>query len=272
MSNLGRRVLTALILAPLFLAALFLLAPGHFALLLGLILLLAVWEWGTLCGLGRGGQLGWGAACLLLAAVIHQFGLLWWTVVAGTLFWLLAAAAVLAFPRGRGLWAQWPWRLFAGLCVLLPAWAGMVLLQGQAMGPWLVLWTMLMVWGSDIGGYFAGHAFGRHKLAPAVSPGKTVEGLIGGVLLAALLSAALAWAAGVAPSAVPVLVLVTLLVVAISIFGDLFESLMKRVAGVKDSGSLLPGHGGVLDRIDAALAAAPVAALLAHFAVPVLLP
>jgi phosphatidate cytidylyltransferase len=133
-------------------------------------------------------------------------------------------------------------------------------------GPWLVLWTMLMVWGSDIGGYFIGRAWGKHKLAPAVSPGKTVEGLFGGVGAALLLSLLMVAAAGLPIAALLCIVVITLLGVAAAVFGDLFESLIKRVAGVKDSGNLLPGHGGVLDRIDAVLAAAPVAAvLLQHF-------
>lgn len=262
MSNLGRRVVTALILVPLFLAALFLLSGWTFAVFLGLILLLAVWEWGGLCALDAGRRALWLLCCTVLAAGLYLLQGLWVTALLGALFWIGAIAAVILFPRGRELWARSGVRLLAGLLVLMPAWAALLVLQGMPDGPWLVLWTMLMVWGADIGGYFVGRAWGRHKLAPAVSPGKTVEGLLGGVGVAVLLSLAMVMAAGVPFSALFPVLIVTLVVVAAAVFGDLFESLIKRVAGVKDSGSLLPGHGGVLDRIDAVLAAAPIAALL----------
>ncbi len=264
MSNLGRRVVTALILVPLFLAALFLLSGWVFAGFLGLILLLGAWEWGGLCELDPTRRSLWLLACTLLAAglyLVHGLGL---AVIIGVVFWIGAIAAVIAFPRGRTFWATRSVRLSAGILVLIPAWAALLMLQAMPQGPWLVLWTMLMVWGSDIGGYFFGRAMGRHKLAPSVSPGKTVEGLFGGVGVALLLSLIMVVAAGLPASALFGVIVITLLVVAAAVFGDLFESLIKRVSGVKDSGNLLPGHGGVLDRVDAVLAAAPVAAVLLH--------
>ncbi len=265
MSNLGRRVVTALVLAPLFLAALFLLPHPLFALFLGLILLLAAWEWCGLCELGAIGKAAALAVCSLLAVLALLLEMLWPVAVVGTGFWVVAACAVVLFPRGRAFWSLRSVRLGAGLLVLIPAWSALVLLQAGTLGPWLVLWTMLMVWATDIGGYFVGRAFGRHKLAPAVSPGKTIEGLLGGVVAALLVSLTMVFAGGLA-AALGLVIVITVLVVAASVFGDLFESLAKRVAGAKDSGTLLPGHGGVLDRIDAVLAAAPVAAvLLGHF-------
>lgn len=259
---LALRILTALVLAPLFLAGLFLLPPGGFALFLGAFLLLGAWEWAGLCGFDAAGRTAGG---LLLAALA---GGAWWgglqdaVVFVGCGAWLLMAVAVVRFPAGRRLWERPVVRALAGVVLLLAAWSGLTLLQGRAGGPWLVLWTMLLVWGADIGAYFAGRAFGRRKLAPAVSPGKTVEGLAGGALAALLLSAAMAAAAGFGSGAIPAVAAASLLVIAASVVGDLLESLVKRVAGVKDSGTLLPGHGGVLDRIDAVLAAAPVAAAL----------
>jgi phosphatidate cytidylyltransferase len=121
---------------------------------------------------------------------------------------------------------------------------------------------MVLVWAADIGGYFAGRAFGRRRLAPEVSPGKTLEGLAGGVLAALVVSVMIAMAAGYGVDALGWLILASIAVIAASVVGDLMESLVKRVAGVKDSGTLLPGHGGILDRVDAVLAAAPVAAVL----------
>lgn len=264
MSNLGRRVATALILVPLFLAALFLLSPWLFAVFLGLILLLGAWEWGGLCKLGPIRRGLWLLTCTGLATALYLLQGLWLAVLAGVAFWLFAMAAVIVFPRGQTLWAKPALRIAAGLLVLIPAWAALVLLKAMPHGPWLVLWTMLMVWGSDIGGYFFGRAWGRRKLAPAVSPGKTIEGLLGGVVAATLLSLVMVLGAGLPVSVLFGVIFITLLVVAAAVFGDLFESLIKRVAGVKDSGTLLPGHGGVLDRIDAVLAAAPVAAVLLH--------
>lgn len=259
--------MTALILVPLFLAALFLFSAWAFAVFLGLILLLAAWEWGGLCELEAVPKGLWLLSCIVLAAGLYLLHGLLWTALVGVMFWFLAIVAVIVFPRGRALWSSRAARLGAGFLVLIPAWAALLVLQGMPQGPWLVLWTMLMVWGSDIGGYFVGRAWGRRKLAPAVSPGKTIEGLLGGVGAALLLSLVMLVAARLPIAALFPVVIITLLVVAAAVFGDLFESLIKRVAGVKDSGSLLPGHGGVLDRIDAVLAAAPVAAvLLYHFA------
>ncbi|MEE4381065.1 MAG: phosphatidate cytidylyltransferase [Pseudomonadales bacterium] len=259
---LALRILTALVLAPLFLAGLFLLPPGGFALFVGAFLLLGAWEWAGLCGFGGAGRAAGGLLLAGLAAGAWFAGLREAVVLVGCGAWLLMALAVVRFPAGRRLWERPAARALAGTVLLLAAWSGLTLLQGRSGGPWLVLWTMLLVWGADIGAYFAGRAFGRHKLAPAVSPGKTVEGLAGGAIAALLLSAAMAAAAGFGPGAIPAVAAASLLVIAASVVGDLLESLVKRVAGVKDSGTLLPGHGGVLDRIDAVLAAAPVAAAL----------
>lgn len=257
------RVLTAAILAPLFLAGIFFLPADGFALFIGAFLLLSGWEWGGLCGFRRAGRV---VLSLLLALAA---GVIWWAegelmaAAVGSAFWVLALVAVASYPGARARWQQPAVRIMAGVLMLLPAWAGLTLLQARDGGPWLVLWTMVIVWAADIGAYFAGHALGRHKLAPSVSPGKTVEGMVGGALAALLLSVVIAGAAGFGgASALAVVVLVSLLVIAASVVGDLMESLVKRVAGVKDSGTMLPGHGGVLDRIDAVLAAAPVAALL----------
>jgi phosphatidate cytidylyltransferase len=142
--------------------------------------------------------------------------------------------------------------------VLLPAWIGLAYLRLDQAGSWLILYVIALVACADIGAYFAGRAFGRHKMAPAVSPGKTLEGLAGGitaVALFALLISAIALPAAISPSAFLLLSMATALA---SVLGDLVESMVKRHRGVKDSGTLLPGHGGVLDRIDSLAAAIPV--------------
>ncbi len=183
-----------------------------------------------------------------------------------TLFWLLVAPPWLAYrwkPASRLAMAVVGW------VVLIGAWVALVALKVHS--PWLVLAAMAIVWIADTAAYFTGRAFGRNKLAPEVSPGKTWEGVYGALAAVAVyavalvpLAAAAGYSGRVTPLAVGIWVAFTLALVALSVEGDLFESLLKRHAGVKDSGRLLPGHGGILDRIDALLAAMPAAALLAH--------
>ncbi|MEM7000572.1 MAG: phosphatidate cytidylyltransferase, partial [Pseudomonadota bacterium] len=145
-----------------------------------------------------------------------------------------------------------------GLVILSGAWVSLVTIRELPQGAWWIGWVLLMVWAADIGAYFAGKKFGRRLLAPKVSPGKTWEGVLGGYLLSVGVSgvAVALWQ----PQAL-IWLLVTVVLIAVSVFGDLFESLLKRATGIKDSGTLLPGHGGMLDRIDSALAVLPVLTL-----------
>ena len=201
-----------------------------------------------------------------LIAFLLLFGWLW-TAQSAHLLWLLAAACVWWFVAL--LWLSWaPARhhpalaLVCGLPVLVPAFVAVARLQvttlGIARGPQIVLWLVLLVIAADIGGYFSGRSLGRRKLAPRVSPGKTVEGALGGLVLVAVVAAAAALHFSLpAVSAV----IFGCAVGICSIVGDLTESMFKRAAGLKDSGSLLPGHGGLLDRIDGFTAAAPLYAL-----------
>lgn len=153
-------------------------------------------------------------------------------------------------------------KLAAGTLAVLPAWAALVLLHANPdKGNLWLLTALTMVWAADSGAYFAGRAFGKHKLAPRVSPNKTIEGLLGGMVAGIVVACAFGWLAGLTVAHVPQLVLVSAVAVLASVLGDLFESLLKRHAGAKDSGAVIPGHGGVLDRIDGVLAALPVFAL-----------
>lgn len=271
------RLITALILVPAVIAALFLLHPFYFAVSLVGVCTLAAWEWGPLAGFTACWQrivlslLG----CLLLVTVFllpHQFPAADYKpfLVAGMLWWLLALMLVLAYPRSAFFWQRsCILRLLFGIVTLLPFVAGMLELHryhaisvgpgavNNHTGAWVLLFVMFLVWGADSGAYLFGKLFGRHKLLPRVSPGKTWEGVLGGVLT----SAVIAWLFGLwAPLEINsrVLLISSVCAVLASVLGDLAESMFKREAGIKDSGNIIPGHGGILDRIDSLTAAVPV--------------
>lgn len=258
---LRARIITAVILAPLVIAAIYLLPLAGYALFFWLIAAAGTYEWAGLAGITTPGAR---MACLVplagLALVTWQFpdswhGVLW----LGAAFWVLAAIAVVAYPRGGRFSVQAALAIPCGLIVGWAAWMGLVVIRAEPGGANWVLWLLFLVWGADIGAYFAGRRFGKRKLAPHVSPGKTWEGLIGGILFSLLLTLAMLVPMGeFALWWVPVIVGL----VVVSVFGDLFESVMKRARGVKDSGTLLPGHGGVLDRIDSVVAVLPVFSLV----------
>jgi phosphatidate cytidylyltransferase len=268
---LKTRLLTALVLIPLLLAALFWLPSVLVAVLFGAVIFLGALEWGMLSGFAGGRRLAYAVAVTAVGAfavvpivllptprmpvmpLLASFG-------AVLLFWLLALAALVRNRPDSFLFHGVPGRALSGFFVLVPAWQATVLLHAHDGHAWpaLLVFLFLLVWGADSFAYFAGHIFGRHKLAPAVSPGKTIEGVVGGmlaVLLLAVLAGLFLWKT----DGVRWLwwLLLCLAVGLISVLGDLVESKMKRVAGVKDSGTIVPGHGGVLDRIDALTAAAP---------------
>jgi phosphatidate cytidylyltransferase len=250
-------------LGALLLVGLFLLPPLQSVLVFGAVFTLGAWEWAGF------GLLNGAAARLAYAAIIALLLLVsWrWTAEPAHLIFFLAAACawwVLAL-----LWLMLaPTRhqrvltLLCGFAVLAPAFVALARLQvsvnGFARGPFIVLWLVLMVCAADIGAYFAGRRFGRRKLAPSVSPGKTWEGALGGLLMVATVALG-----GALYFALPALAALALgcCVCAFSIIGDLTESMFKRSAALKDSSSLLPGHGGLLDRLDSVTAAAPLYAL-----------
>ena len=264
---LSRRILTALVLIPLLLAALFYLPTFWIALLFGVFILAAAWEWSALAGIGAAGARWLYAVSLTAFGGLAIFALLRNPasavplMLAAMLWWLWVLAELLWHPQpDRGWLATRAGRRVSGFCVLAPAWVAPLYLHVADQGsPALLVFLFILVWTADTAAYFSGWAFGRHKLAPRISPGKTVEGALGGLGAVALLAYAcgnLIWRLeGALLAAWIALAVVT---AAFSIVGDLAESKFKRIAGVKDSGQLLPGHGGVLDRIDAFTAAAPV--------------
>lgn len=259
---LKQRLITGVVLAPLVIAGFVLLSQPWFAVMIGFIVGLAAWEWARLAGEQRQvGRVIYALLIILLLAGLYHLDLKPYIVLLPALgWWLLATAMVLRYPGGHAL-RLGPVALFYGLLILLPAWYGLIWLRNQENGLLLLLTVVIMVWAADIGAYFAGKRFGRRKLLPKVSPGKTFEGLLGGVVLTQVLAVAamlyLSWSV----QSVLLGMLGVLLVVLFSVVGDLTESLFKREQGLKDSSNLLPGHGGVMDRIDSLTAAIPLFAL-----------
>lgn len=277
---LWQRVLTALALIPLVIGALFFLEPPFLGLVMVAVVAIGGWEWAKLARLpARRHQYlfafafaALALALLLAAGILNDAGQLlvtlaplWWL---SALWWLVAVVAVLVYPRGQRLWRFRPLLIVAGILNLVPFAASLVALDCLILGsdihagPKLLLALMVVVWCADSGAYFAGRRFGRHKLSPAVSPGKTWEGFFGG-MAASLLAAVLAVVVLGLPSAAALPFIVAAAIAAlVSVFGDLSESMFKRMAGVKDSGRILPGHGGMLDRVDSLCAALPVFAMV----------
>lgn len=268
---LRTRVITALILVSVFGAILFGAPRPAWTIFAAVIAALGAWEW---CGLTRvrgPGRIVFSSLLAVLVLVLAPSGQVAGThwpsqlvFIASAVFWLLAVP----------LWLRrrWPipsqWRgLALGILLLLPSALALVALR-QAYGPGWLLAIMASVWMADVAAYFTGKRFGRTKLAPAISPGKSREGAYGaivGVALYALVVALSTGAMAASPLNLLLLCLAAGVHTVVSIWGDLFESLAKRQAGVKDSGTLLPGHGGLLDRIDSLTSTLPLVALVAHW-------
>lgn len=265
MSSLAQRVLAAIVLVPVVVAAILWLPSIGFAVLLGAFAVIGGHEW---C---RVGQLprAWHAAfvvTLALALVAGYFALqsplfVHVTLAMSIVWWLLALVAVVARQRDVAFagFDSSVVRAGAGLLILYPAWVSLVWLHAQQ--PTMVLFVMVLIWVADSAAYFAGRRFGRRKLASRVSPGKSWEGVAGGLFAVVCLATGVALASEHGIRMPAAFVALSLAVAVASVLGDLIESLFKRRAGVKDSGTLIPGHGGVLDRIDSLTAAGPCFAL-----------
>jgi phosphatidate cytidylyltransferase len=260
---LKQRIITAVILAPLAIAGFVFLEGGGFALFVGAIVLLGAWEWARLAGeTSQKGRVVYALVVGLFMVGLYRDA--WpaeYLLIPALVWWIVALVLISRYPKGRGLWAGSMISQLFGLLILLPAWYGLVWLRALDNGLWLILAVLILVWAADVGAYVAGKTWGRHKLLPRVSPGKTVEGLIGGLAFTQLLTLGALLFLGWNPVALLLGLATAALVVLFSIVGDLTESLFKREQGLKDSSSLLPGHGGVLDRIDSLTAAVPVFAL-----------
>lgn len=261
--SLKLRLLTATALIPAAVACVLFLETWLFAMLMGAIICLAAWEWSRLIGLVR---LPWRGTYVLAViatmyiSYMHRFEMTGSVLIASALvFWGVVLMLVVRQQRGAKNPFSSSWlKALVGLMVLVPAWLSVVLLHSTSLFDYILLFLLVLVWTADSGAYFAGKRWGRVKLAARVSPGKTWEGLYGALAGSVLLVLLYVAIFDVQVVEIPVFFLICLTTVIVSVLGDLLESMMKRSVDLKDSGGLLPGHGGVLDRIDSLTAAAPV--------------
>ncbi|NLD14617.1 MAG: phosphatidate cytidylyltransferase [Gammaproteobacteria bacterium] len=260
---LKQRILTALWLLPLALFGFFGLQGHAFTAFAALVMVLGGWEWARMAGIeAQAARVGYAAVVLVLFIALVMLAPVLPVLLLALAWWLLATLMVFCYPRSAGWWGGVPGKLLMGLLILLPAGVALVWLKTLPQANGLILTVMLMVWTADIGAYFSGRAFGKRKLAPEVSPGKSWAGLYGGLAGSLLVALGCGLALGLAGTQLPLFVLGAGVIVLFSVIGDLTESMFKRSAGIKDSSNLLPGHGGVLDRIDSLTAALPLFALL----------
>lgn len=261
--GISARVTTAVPLAGACAAGVYFLPPFAFAACLGVVVTLGAWEWTALAGISAPRKRFLYVAILVALgfALLHltEFARPIDVALSAMVFWLFALVLVTATQLGRFNLGRWPWlRAATGVPVLLPAWLGLSQLHAGPDGPKQVLFLLILVWCADIAAYFAGRTWGRRRLCPEVSPGKSWEGAWAGVLAGAALGILFAVFRNLSLPTMLRFALLAAVTVAASIVGDLFESMVKRSANVKDSGTLLPGHGGILDRVDSLTAAAPI--------------
>lgn len=263
---LKTRIITAAVLIPLVILGTLYLPSMAFAVVSGIVFWCAMWEWTALAGFqsvfGRTLCLILMPLCTLLILAILQWigkSVLQESVPLLILaFWLLAGFSVVYYPKILSFWKQRAVSVITGCMVLIPAWFMLVALQ--YLDPWLVLYVFSLIWVSDIAAYFVGKRFGKHKLARKLSPGKTWEGVLG-AFMAGFLVILLGFRLLDQNHTLFSWIVLGLITITFSIIGDLFESLFKRLRNLKDSGALLPGHGGLLDRIDSLTAAVPIFAI-----------
>lgn len=268
---LKQRVITGFVIAVAFFFALFLSSPYSFSLITAIVVIYAAWEWSDLAGFSN-----------LFTRLLYAFSLAVLLVISGYLlgvessslnfdmsktlmawlvpWWAIALLWVQGYPSSAVLWGNSWVRALIGYLVLVPAWLALVILIHADQGEWLIIIVVLIVAFADTGAYFSGRAFGKHKLATNVSPKKTWEGLVGGVVVNLIFAIVLLLALKIEQW--HMLLGLVMMTVLASVLGDLLESMVKRHRGIKDSGNILPGHGGILDRLDSLTAALPVFTLV----------
>ncbi|MGS2721967.1 phosphatidate cytidylyltransferase [Paraglaciecola aestuariivivens] len=276
---LKQRIITALILAPLALFAILYMPLMAFQITIAIVMGLGAWEWSSMSGITRtftkSAYAGLVTAVCLFLTYLLPTDLIWYQGQLNSLYsyilgvaaiwWVISFAMILAYPKYTSVWyTSKSLRGIFGFLTLIPTWVAVISLRTSLYdvdpyyGASLIFYVLGIVWAADIGAFFVGVKFGKHKLRPRVSPGKTYEGLMGGIFASSAIIAFAALHYQVEPSRIWLHILVGALTVGVSALGDLNESMFKRCAGIKDSGTLLPGHGGIMDRIDSLTAAFPV--------------
>lgn len=261
---LKQRILTALVMAPVAIGCLFFLPPIGFAVFVGLVLTVGAWEWANLAGIPPMGRYAYAIVVAALLLVSYFLPAPYFLVL-GCLWWIASFFVMRQYPDGTALWSGQIALSVIGLLVLVPGFVSLLTLKAAPQANLMILMLFFLIWGADIGAYFTGRALGKHKLAPAVSPGKTWEGFYGGLVIALAIGVGMAIWMGLLTHLEPkglLFIAGLVIVIVVSVLGDLVISMFKRNRGIKDSSNLLPGHGGILDRIDSLLSAGPVFALV----------
>lgn len=262
-----QRIITALLLTPVAIALILLTPSPWLAVPIAALCLLASWEWTRMSGMRSRPLRAVLVALCALAMLLLWYGAEgiagWVAIVAGCLWWVVALFWLKHFSFGAAPTREnTALKLLSGVLIILPAWtAVMQLHRGQPAPHTWSLYALVLVWGADTFAYLSGRRWGTTKLAPAISPGKTTAGVYGAVAGSAVVAALGGWYLGARGASLVGLVVLALIAVCFSVVGDLFESLIKRHANVKDSGTLFPGHGGAFDRLDGVFAALPIFAL-----------
>lgn len=250
-----QRLVTSLILIPIVLFSLFYAPSIVWTGLVAAMILACGWEWLQLIPLQENRAKLAFMAALIVAMVLIQYFMDYWLII-GLCCWMAIIFAELSFPKSQCYWGKPSVVATLALALLPLAFQSLVLLYQEPQGKFLFLYLLLVVWAADIGAYLAGKLWGKHKLIPKVSPGKSLEGVFGGLALA--LTIAYIGYLYFKPIWISSWFILALLMIVISIAGDLFISMLKRRVGLKDTGSLIPGHGGFLDRLDSLIAVAPL--------------
>lgn len=259
MSKLKWRILTGSILVILTLAAIMWLSPLLFIILTTVIFLFATWEWSKLANLPTTRiRIGY----VIITAILM---LITWFVpikpilVISLLWWLIAISLIVTYSKTNTLWSRSSiLPAIMGFLTLIPCWQALILIRSAQNGTNTLIFLFAIVWSADIGAYFAGKWWGKHALIPKVSPQKTIEGLCGGFLLTIFVAVITCIVFNIPPTFWLVIILLAICTTFFSVIGDLLESMLKRQTKIKDIGHYLPGHGGLLDRIDSLTAAAPI--------------
>jgi phosphatidate cytidylyltransferase len=265
--GLKLRLISSLIMAPIAIWLIVVLPTPYFALVLALFFIAGAWEWAALVSVPK-----LAVRISYTASVVGFMVVGWFLLRAYPVFitavtsiavawWLMILLFVLTYPQSSRLWNNAFAKATAGYLILLPAWLAMNSLHGSGPdGPYYALYLFMMVWLADVAAYFSGRFWGKHKLAPHVSPGKSWEGVLGALTSVAIYTVIASFFMGLFKMGITVVLIylaISLFAVLVSVLGDLAESMFKRQAQLKDSGTLFPGHGGVLDRFDSLTAAAP---------------